>query len=243
MPHLSPPAPPRIDPTGSRQPPLAAYALLWAPNRIAHRLARLEAAGAIDRAPYLFQVWFGVLYMWSRVLTRPETIGLSEATPVRDTPRARRYAHRLWRAPAILRARAVNPLDQVGLGSSTPHILRHLLGAYHPGDNAVYDLQILSVEPGALEHLRDQLQQIVDGTHPHADWLQDLCVYEGYHADLLDRVERWLIDGPQDDDIDHPDTTLRAFMGWCASMPPTPGAAWRALRAGTLRLQPPERQA
>ena len=36
----------------------------------------------------------------------------------------------------------------MGLGSSTEHVIRHLLAAYHPGQNFLYDLQILAVEPG-----------------------------------------------------------------------------------------------
>lgn len=218
--------------------PLPYYLLLWAPGRIQRRLAALEAHGAIDRAPSLYQVWMGVLYMWTRVVLRPSSIGLATDEPVRDTPGARRLRNRLHRLPAILRARAVNPLDQVGLGSSTAHVIRHLTGAYHPGDNALYDLQILDVEPGALDTLRARVAAIVDGTHPDAELLRDLCVYEGYHERLLDMVDRWIEDGADGARIDNPDTTLRAFMQWCAAAPPSPGATWRAVRGGHFSLLP-----
>ncbi|MCB9665753.1 MAG: hypothetical protein H6732_16715 [Alphaproteobacteria bacterium] len=214
------------------------YVLLWGPRRIERRLAALEAQGLVEQAPSLWQVWLGVLYMWTRVLRRPETIGLSDGAPVRDTPGARRLQHRLPRLVALLRTRSVNPLDQVGLGSSTPHVMRHLLGAYHPGDNALYDLTLLHVEDGALEALRDALVAVLDGRHPQATLLQDLCVYEGYHARLLAMVEAWLEEGPGGVELVHPDTTLRAFMAWCASQPDGPVATLRALGRGTLTLQP-----
>ncbi len=215
------------------------YALLWCPQRIARRVDALERQGAIDRAPTLYQVWMGVLYMWTRVVLRPETIGLSTDEPVRTTPGAVRLQHRLFRGPAVFRARAVNPLDQVGLGSSAEHIVRHLLGAYHPGDNALYDLAILTVEPGSLQALRDELATVVDGTHPRAEFLRDLCVYDGYHERLLTMVDAFLAGELTGDDAVHPDTTLRAFMRWCAATPPHPAATWRAVRHGSFSLLPP----
>lgn len=218
--------------------PLVYHALLWCPGRIQERLQKLEQAGAIDRAPSLYQVWMGVLYMWARVVLRPDSIGLSDDEPVRTTPGAKRLQNRLFRGPAVFRARAVNPLDQVGLGSSTPHIIRHLIGAYHPGDNALYDLQILDVEPGAIEALRERVAAVVDGTDPDSELLRDLCVYEGYHERLLEMVDRWIALGPDGAHITHPDTTLRAFMAWCASAPPSPAATWRAMRSGSFSLLP-----
>ncbi len=213
------------------------YLLLWAPRRIERRLQGLHARGAIEAVPTLWQVWMGVLYMWARVALRPETIGLSGDEPVRVTPRAKRLENRLFRVPAVLRARSVNPLDQVGLGSSPDHVIRHLLGTYHPGDNALYDLQILDVD-GAMLALREALASVVDGTHPRAEALQDLCVYEGYHARLLQMVDRWLAQGPAGFEITNPDTTLRAFMAWCASQPDGPRATYAAWQEGTFSLLP-----
>lgn len=220
-----------------RRPPPLYYLLLWCPARIQARLERLQAAGVIDRAPSLWQVWMGVLYMWTRVVRRPETIGLSDGEPERQTRRARLLTNRLLRLPAVLRYRVVNPLDQVGLGSSTAHIQRHLVGAYHPGDNYTYDLQILSVEPGALEALRERVEAVVQGTAPDATLQRDLVVYEGYHERLLAELDRWLSDG-RASLPDHPDTTLRAFMAWCCAQPDGPAATVRALRRGELSLMP-----
>jgi hypothetical protein len=218
--------------------PAAYHLLLFAPHRVARRLHALKAAGVIEQEPTLWQVWLGVLYMWARVLRRPETIGLSDGAPCRSTPRARRLAGRGWRFPALLWVRAVNPLDQTGLGSSTEHVIRHLVGAYHPGQNFLYDLQILDVEPGALEALEARVRAVVDGSDPHAAFLRDLVVYEGYHERLLEAVVQWRARGRLGEEVAHPDTTLPAFMRWCAAQPATPVQTARALAAGRLVLRP-----
>lgn len=212
------------------------YLLLWAPHRVTERVARLEAVGAIEAAPNLWQLWQGVLYTWARALTRPETIGLADPSRERRTTAARLLRHRPLRMPFLL-GRRVNPLDHLGLGSSTAHLQRHLLGAFHPGQGAHYDLEILAAEPGALEALRDALRTVVDGTHPQAGFLRDLCVYDGYHEGLLDLVERFL--AGHRDPSEHPDVTLRAFLAWCAAQPGTPAATLAAWRTGTWSLHPP----
>jgi hypothetical protein len=212
------------------------YLLLWCPRRVEARLSALERDGVIDQAPSLWQVWMGVLYMWTRVVRRPETIGVSSDEPVRDTPGARWLSWRVPRLVAVLRARVVNPLDQVGLGSSDRHVVRHLLGAYHPGDNALYDLYLL--QPRSLEGLRERLRTLVAGLDPHGEHLRDLCVYEGYHERLLEMVERWLAEGPPRSPSTHPDTTLPAFLAWCARQPDGPVATARAVAAGRMSWMP-----
>lgn len=214
------------------------FVLLWCPGRIERRLAALEAEGVLARAPSRWQVWMGVLYMWTRVVRRPETIGLATHEPVRATTGAKRLQNRLVRGVAVFRGRVVNPLDQIGLGSSDAHVTRHLLGAYHPGDNALYDLYLLHTTPGAIDALADAVQAVVDGTHPHAEHLRDLCVYEGYHERLLGMVRRWQAEGPPADPSMHPDTTLPGFMGWCAAQPDGLGPVLRAWWAGELTFMP-----
>ncbi len=214
------------------------YLLLWSPGRIDARLDRLVQDGVIPRRPNRWQTWLGVVYMWVRVVKRPETIGLSDGAPVRDTPGARRMDRRLIRIPAVLRARAINPADQIGLGSSTRHVIRHVLAAYHPGDNLLYDLAILDAEPGALAMLRARAAAIIDGTDPHAESLRDLAVYEGYHEKLLATVETWMDAGRTDQRQVHPDTTLPAFLAWCAAQPATPAQTLRAIAAGRQSFTP-----
>ncbi len=214
------------------------YLLLWSPRRIEARLERLHADGVIAVKPNLWQAWLGVVYMWVRVAKRPETIGLSDGAPVRDTLGARRMDQRLYRIPAVLRARAVNPGDQTGLGSSATHVIRHVLAAYHPAENLLYDLAILDTEPGALAELRARATAVVDGSDPNAEALRDLTVYEGYHEKLLAHVVRWMDEGRSDQHQVHPDTTLPAFLAWCAAQPATPAATLRAIAAGLQSFVP-----
>jgi hypothetical protein len=214
------------------------YLLLWSPKRIEARLERLHANGVIAVKPNLWQAWLGVVYMWVRVAKRPETIGLSDGAPVRQTPGAKRMDQRLYRIPAVLRARAVNPGDQTGLGSSATHVIRHLLAAYHPGENLLYDLAILHTEPGALAELRARAAAVVDGSDPNAEALRDLTVYEGYHEKLLASVVRWMDEGRTDHHQVHPDTTLPAFLAWCAAQPATPADTLRAIAAGRQSFVP-----
>jgi hypothetical protein len=132
----------------------------------------------------------------------------------------------------------VNPGDQTGLGSSVTHVIRHLLAAYHPGENLLYDLAILDTEPGALAELRARAAAVVDGSDPNAEALRDLTVYEGYHEKLLASVVRWMDEGRTDQHQVHPDTTLPAFLAWCAAQPATPAATLRAIAAGRQSFVP-----
>lgn len=217
------------------RPPLWSYALLFRPRHVQARLEVLHEAGALSGpAPSLWQVFLGTLYMWHRVTFRPQTIGLS-SSPVRDTRRARLLRNRLFRGPLLFTGRRVNPLDHTGLGSSSAHLVRHLIGAHHDRQDYVYDLEILATDPGQMAALEQRLAGIVSGEAPDAAFLRDLCVYEGYHESLLDTVRRWNRGELPDLSTDNPDVTLRAFMAWCARQPPTPGASLRAL----LRRQQP----
>jgi hypothetical protein len=75
----------------------------------------------------------------------------------------------------------------------------------------------------------------VEGRDPRAEWLRDLCVFEGYHELLLEHVERALrgeLELPEPDRSD-PDITFAAYLGWCARQPATPAetlALWLAGR-------------
>ncbi|MCB9673739.1 MAG: hypothetical protein H6737_01405 [Alphaproteobacteria bacterium] len=193
------------------------HLLHFRPRRIEARVHELHAKGVIDVEPNLWQLWLGVLYMWHRAMFRPETIGLSER-PVRDTWRARAFRFRPARSPFLFGGRRVNPLDHTGLGSTTEHTIRHLLGAHHEADDFHFDIQLVAHEPGVLDALRERLVAIVDETAPDARFLKDLCVYEGYHEDLLEGVEKWLR-GEVELDHEDSDATLTGLMRWCAQQP------------------------
>jgi len=196
------------------------HLLHFRPRRIERRVEELYDAGVIDVRPTLWQLWIGTLYMWHRATFRSETLGLSTG-PVRRTRRARLLRFRPLRSPFLFGGRRVNPLDHTGLGSSTDHTVRHLLGAYHAAGEFHFDLQLIAHQPGALEALEHRLARIVSDADPDATFLKDLCVYEGYHDELLEGVRAWLRGDDVGLDHDDPDATLTGFLQWCSRQPPT----------------------
>lgn len=217
-----------------REPRLPPHAwLLLRPRAIAANLERARKAGLVDQPPSHWQIVLGVARMWHRLVFRSETIGQSRADPVRSTVRARLLAPRVVRFPFLLAERAVAPLDFSGLASSPERIIRHLLAAHHDGQQMVYDLELLSPHPGALETLRDEIRSVVEGSSPRARWLRDLTVFEGYHERLLAAVEDAVAHGLRlgEPEARDPDISLSGYLRWCARQPRTPAETWAALRA------------
>lgn len=210
------------------------------PDRVEANLEALVRSGHLRARPNLWQVFLGVAYMRYRLLFRSETIGLGDGAPVRGTWRARCLAFRPLRFPFLVKERVIAPLDLTGLQSSPDFLVRHLLGAYHPHDHAVYDLELLAAWPDALRRLHVELQEVVAQETPRARWLADLVIHEGYHRRLLDRVEEALRGefGAGEAGGIPSDSTLRDFLAWCLAQPPTPRATWDAWREGRFSLDP-----
>jgi hypothetical protein len=201
--------------------------VLIEPSRVSAQLARAEAVGLVAHAPNVFQLTLGVLRMWHRLMFRPDSVGTSSTARIRSTRRARRFAYRPLRLPSLLVERAVAPLDHSGLKSSKERILRHLCAAHHDRRQFAYDLELLRLHPGALDELVERARAIVEGEHPRAALLRDLCVYEGYHESLLDHAERArageaLLDAAE---ICDPDISFGAYLRWCAVQPESLAAA------------------
>jgi hypothetical protein len=213
-------------------------ALLLFPRRIAENLERAEHAGVVERAPNLVQLSLGVIRMWLRLFTRPETIGTCTAHTERPTLRARLLSVRPLRFPFLVRERSIAPLDFSGLASSRERILNHLLGAHHDENQFAYDLELLAIHPGALEELHQRVRRVVTGEDPRAEWLRDLVVFEGYHENLLAAVEHALRDGVRlaPHEVDDPDIALSAYLRWCAAQPSTWREAVPALLRGEIDL-------
>ncbi|MBL8913496.1 MAG: hypothetical protein JNM17_22545 [Archangium sp.] len=184
------------------------------PRRIAAQLARAHAAGLSERLVTPEQVYAGIVRMWKRVLFRSETIGTS-TQPVRANARARLLAFRGVRLPFLLAERFVAPFDFSGLLSSPERIIRHVLGAHHQPEQLVYDLELLSMQPGALAQLEAEARAIVESDSSRARWLKDLCVHVGYHESVVDAVRHFRA-GSLD-----PDLSLRGFLTWCSEQPLT----------------------
>lgn len=208
-------------------------------RRVHANVQRLADAGLIDRAPTLTQCSFGVLYMLHRIVRRPESIGIADA-PERRTLRARVLARRPVRAPFLLASRTIRPWDLTGFASSPRFLRRHLVGTYHPGDNALYDLALLSSFPGELERLREQVAEARAGETRRGRWLQDLCVYEGYHDHLAGLVDRAIAGDLEPREAGLPtDATLRGYVDFLLQQPEDIGEALAAWREGRLRAGVP----
>ncbi|HEY8518332.1 MAG TPA: hypothetical protein VIS07_22695 [Candidatus Binatia bacterium] len=220
--------------------PWHAYLVLIRPSRIARALDAIRASGIVDPVPNLFQIELGVLRMWHRIVFRSETIGTTTEFPVRDDPWARLLERRWLRFPFLLWEGSVVPWDLSGLLSDPERLMTHLLGTHHDGLQFVYDMQILTAYPGALEELRDRARAVVEQHTRRHRRLRNLCVYERYHETLLEVVERALQEGitlPPDEAND-PDISFLAHLRWCAMQPATPREAWRAWREGRLTFAP-----
>jgi len=210
-----------------------AFVVLLRPRRVREHLARLVAAGVVSTAPNLWQIELGVLRMWHRVLFRSDTIGTC-SDPVRPTWRARFLRFRPLRFPFLVAAKAIAPLDNSGLVQGSRRLTNHLLTAHHDAAQFAYDLEILKGTAGALEAARAAAASVVDGSHPRAEYLRDLCVFTGYHERLLAALDdaiagRPLVPAAQRDD---PDISFAAFVRWCAAQPKTPRATFAAWRGG-----------
>ncbi|HSN34029.1 MAG TPA: hypothetical protein VLU41_15175 [Ideonella sp.] len=217
--------------------PWWAYALLLDPDRVEARLAQIAESGLVARTPNLWQLALGVVRMAHRVAFRSDTVGTCDA-PVRATWRARLLSWRALRLPFLLAERAVAPLDFSGLLSSRERVLRHLLGAHHDRHQFAYDLQMLSIDPGALDELWARAGAVVRGEDPRDAWLRDLTVFDGYHESFYAAAERARagdLSLPEPDASD-PDISFLAYLDWCAAQPPTPRATLAAVAARRFRL-------
>lgn len=217
--------------------PWFARVLLVDPAKVERRLDEIAASGLVSRVPSSWQISLGVLRMWHRLLFRSEEIGTSANRP-RPTWRARLLEYRPLRFPFLLAEKAVAPHDFSGLLSDRERILRHLVGAHHEGPQFVYDLEILSVDPGGFDELFRRAREVVEHDTPRTRWLRDLTVFEGYHESLLLATQRALqgkFDYPPERAND-PDTRFVAYLDWCARQPPTYEATLQAWRAGRFTI-------
>ncbi len=198
--------------------PWWAYALIR-PRRVQAHL-EIIAARQGQPAPTLWQMLLWTGHMWRRVLLDLDSVGSGGGASVRKTWRARWLRVKAIRALALIGERAIAPLDMSGLATDDDRVMRHLLAAHHDGMEFAYDLEMLSLRPGALARLRVQVEAIVDGRHPRGEWLRDLCVYEGYHERLLAGVDLALSGAlPRSE---NPDTSFFAMLDWARSRAPSP---------------------
>jgi hypothetical protein len=217
--------------------PWFARLLLIDPAKIERRLADIERSGLVRRVPNAWQISLGVLRMCHRLIFRSEEIGTS-SNPPRPNWRARLLAFRPFRFPFLLAEKAVAPHDFSGLLSGRERVLSHLLGAHHDGPQFVYDLEMLSVDPGAIEELLRRVRDVLENDTPRSRWLRDLTVFEGYHEALLaaaERASRGEFDYPAEAAA-NPDIRFVAYLDWCARQPETYEETLVAYRAGRYTI-------
>jgi len=198
------------------------YFLVIRRPRVARdNLRALHARGVVAGVPTPFQMLCGVLYMVARLLFRSDTVGLETREPVRPNWRARMLRPRPLRFPFLVWERAINPFDLTGFGSKRDYLVRHVVGAHHAGDDAIYDMTLLLAHDGALAGLRARITEVVAARTPHDRFIADLCVYARYHEKLLDTLD--VVEGGRHtvDAKIASDTTLPGFVAWCLAQPPT----------------------
>lgn len=203
------------------------------PELMLKNLALLKEKGHIQEIPTLWQVIQGMAQQWSFTAANLEKLGHDQSHPVRDSAGARLLQPQLLRFIPLLIEGAINPWDRSGLALTPERKMRHILGTHHGGETVMYDMQLLDCYPGALESLRDQLNEILENDTPRSRWLRDLVVYEGYHEALKRVVDRALAgdftvpeEAPPGDDY-----TVGSFVDRCLACPVTPEETLRRLIA------------
>ncbi len=141
------------------------------------RLRRLRDQGLIDRIPTRVQLAVGaadMLRFW-----------ISPASA--DYYRKQGIGYGLHQVLRVLEPASM--ADPIGLLSTEDGIIGHLMQVVHA--NPVYDLQLLTMFEDGLDHLEQQLEAMLDGTHPRAAGIAAIVEEADYHARLLAFVRRW----------------------------------------------------
>jgi hypothetical protein len=131
--------------------------------------------------------------------------------------------------------------DPVGFFSTRDAIIGHLMQVVHA--NPVYDLQLLSAFDDGLDELQEQIQELLDGTHPRAESIGAIIEEADYHARLLAFVGTWRRDphapaplrsnvaaNPAFSEMERTFGSLTTAMRYFCRLPSTPLGALRHLR-------------
>jgi hypothetical protein len=142
------------------------------------RLARLEAAGAIETIPTRVQLAIGawdMLRFW--------------ISPAAADYYAKQNIHYGFHQVLRFLDEPASLADPIGLLSTKDGIIGHLMQVVHA--NPVYDLQLLQMWSDGLGDLEAQLEAMLRGTHPRARSIGAIVEEPDYHASLLAFVRRW----------------------------------------------------
>ena len=180
------------------------------PSRADARLQKLVALKKLSRVPTREEQKRAIRYNLQRIIFRSENIGTS-SDPIRKDAGLFRY--RFFRFFALAKEHAITPLDLTGLCASRETIMTHLLAAHHDGEQFLYDLELLECEEQGLDELESRARAIVENTNPKARFYKRLCVYEGYHENLLRGIARYR-EGQRSSD---PELSIFALFEMCMS--------------------------
>ena len=201
------------------------------PSEIERRLQELEKKGFIDERPHRWQILFGGLDMLRFVIEpasrdyyalRGISFGFHQLLRVLDDP--------------------TSMMDPTGFLSDRDTIMGHLMQVVHL--NPVYDLQLIQMFPDGLENLEEQVQAMVDGTHPRRATIGAIVEDPTYHARLLDYIQRFRKDPAATPPVreqtirtdehfvvaERTFATLPGFIEYCNRLPPEIPTLLRRLR-------------
>ena len=206
------------------------------------RIARLQKHGIVGDAPNDWQLVQGAWHMMFGYI-------LPSNEEFYEHYEQGHWWHQLMRVleePATM-------MDPIGFGLEQQTLLTHLVEVVHA--SAGYDVALLFMWDDGITRLRDQLQQVVDGTHPRQARIEALLEHPDYPARLLQALDHYEADpaanwrvhtvpAPEGCDalfdwgIDTFGSPGRLFE-YCHTLPPTVGSSVKAWVAGELRLPTP----
>jgi hypothetical protein len=199
-------------------------------DRVEARLRRLHALGYIDEVPTQLQRIVGAVDMMRFFIV----------------PAARDYYDSIginFRFHSFLRFLddPASMIDPTGLNSSRDAIIGHVMQVVHA--NPHYDFQLLESFEDGLEQMQQQVESVLDGTHPRTRSIQAVVEDPEYHARLLQHVKDYrrdrkvppllrenLVSNPRFAEVQRTFGTLPNAMRYFAHMPKTLAGAVEHLR-------------
>ncbi len=212
------------------------------------RIGRLQAAGLVGERPTDWQLICGAYHMMFGYIL-PSNLEFYEHYEQSGETKGH-WWHQFLRvldAPTTM-------MDPIGLGISEETLRTHIIQVVHA--SVGYDVALTLMFENGLQNLRDELQQVVDGTHPRQAIIEDLLERRDYPQALLDALDRFEADpqthwrvstvpAPEGCDalfdwgIDMFGTPGRLFA-YSRTLPETPLATLRAWMKGELAIPSPQ---
>ncbi len=205
-------------------------AIALGPRELDRRLNLLKARNVIDDIPTRIQLFVGgsdMLRFWivpaSKDYYAQQGIDFS--------------LHQLLRfldEPASV-------ADPIGVMSDRDGIIGHLMQVVHA--NPMYDYELLQMFDDGLDQLDQQLEQMINGTHPRHAAISAIVEEPTYHAELLANLRSWRHDpttpplrrsnvmaNPKFTALDRTFGSMRTSFRYFMQMPTTISGARRHLR-------------